>query len=125
MKARHFIFLLISMFLLSCNSKKESKNTDNAFKKEQMEKVKKNEESKKTILFFGNSLTAGYGVESEEAFPSLLQKMLDSLGYDYEVINAGVSGETTAAGLSRVDWVVEKQPVNIFVLELGANDGLR
>src|SRR5690606_16219846 len=77
------------------------------------------------ILFFGNSLTAGYGVESTEAFPTLIQEKLDSLGYNYEAINAGVSGETTAGGLSRVEWVVEKQPVDIFVLELGANDGLR
>jgi len=80
---------------------------------------------KKVVLFFGNSLTAGYGLESNQSFPSLIQAKLDSLGFQYEVINAGVSGETTASGTNRVDWVVERQPVDIFVLELGANDGLR
>ncbi len=82
-------------------------------------------ETRKVILIFGNSLTAGYGVESEESFPSLIQQRIDSLGLPYEVINAGVSGETTATGLNRIDWVIEKQVVDIFILELGANDGLR
>ena len=81
--------------------------------------------SEKVILFFGNSLTAGYGLEPSEAFPALIQQKIDSLGYDYRTVNAGLSGETTASGLSRLDWVLERQPVDIFVLELGANDGLR
>ena len=80
--------------------------------------------SRKTILFFGNSLTAGYGLEPDQAFPALIQQRLDSLNLPYKVINAGVSGETTAGGKSRIDWLL-KQPVDIFVLELGANDGLR
>ncbi|WP_426060118.1 arylesterase [Hymenobacter sp. B1770] len=78
----------------------------------------------KSVLFFGNSLTAGYGVEPEEAFPALVGKKIDSLGLGYEVINAGLSGETTAGGRSRVGWVL-RQPVDVFVLELGGNDGLR
>lgn len=78
----------------------------------------------KTILFFGNSLTAGYGVELSEAFPTLIQKKLDSVGLSYKVINAGVSGETSSGGNSRIDWIL-RQPIDIFVLELGANDGLR
>lgn len=77
-----------------------------------------------TILFFGNSLTAGYGLEPDQAFPALIQERIDSLGLPYKVINAGVSGETTAGGKSRIDWLL-KQPVDVFVLELGANDGLR
>ena len=77
-----------------------------------------------TILFFGNSLTAGLGVEPEQAFPGLIGKRLDSLAYPYRIINAGLSGETTASGVNRLDWVL-RQPVDIFVLELGANDGLR
>lgn len=77
-----------------------------------------------TILFFGNSLTAGYGLEPDQAFPALIQQRIDSLNLPYKVINAGVSGETTAGGKSRIDWLL-KQPVDIFVLELGANDGLR
>jgi len=79
----------------------------------------------KVIVFFGNSLSAGYGVEAHESFPSLIQNRIDSLGYSYQVVNAGVSGETTATGKNRVNWVLKQQAVDIFILELGANDGLR
>jgi acyl-CoA thioesterase-1 len=78
----------------------------------------------KTILFYGDSLTAGYGLSTEEAFPALIQKKLTEKGKAINVINAGLSGETSAGGLSRIDWVL-RQPVDIFVLELGPNDGLR
>ncbi len=79
----------------------------------------------KTILFFGNSLTAGYGLDDvSQAFPALVQRKIDSLKLPYKVINAGLSGETTSGGSSRIDWIL-KQPVDVFVLELGANDGLR
>tara|TARA_R110002020_G_scaffold137434_2_gene306628 strand:- start:161867 stop:162547 length:681 start_codon:yes stop_codon:yes gene_type:complete len=78
----------------------------------------------KTILFFGNSLTAGMGLDPMEAFPAIIQQKLDSMELDYEIINAGLSGETTAAGKNRISWVLD-QKVDIFVLELGANDGLR
>jgi len=76
------------------------------------------------ILFFGTSLTAGYGLDQNEAYPALIQKKIDSLDLPYKVINGGLSGETSAAGKSRIDWLL-KQPVSVFVLELGANDGLR
>ena len=76
------------------------------------------------LLFFGNSLTAGYGVEPEQAFPALVGQKIDSLKLGYEVVNAGLSGETTAGGRSRVGWIL-RQPVAVFVLELGGNDGLR
>ncbi|QNP54118.1 arylesterase [Hymenobacter qilianensis] len=76
------------------------------------------------MLFFGNSLTAGLGVEPEEAFPALVGQKIDSAGLGYTVVNAGLSGETTAGGRSRVGWVL-RQPVDVFVLELGGNDGLR
>jgi acyl-CoA thioesterase I len=79
---------------------------------------------KKTIVFFGNSLTAGYGLTPSEAFPALIQKKIDSLNLPYTVVNAGVSGETSSGGDSRIDWVL-RQPMDVFVLELGANDGLR
>jgi acyl-CoA thioesterase-1 len=81
-------------------------------------------EKEKTILFFGNSLTAGYGLDPSEAFPSLIQNKIDSLGLNYKVVNAGLSGETTAAGKNRIEWVL-RQPVDVFILELGGNDGLR
>ena len=80
--------------------------------------------TKKTILFFGNSLTAGYGIDPEESFAGRIQTRLDSLEKDYRVINGGLSGETTAGGLSRLDWFLEEEP-HLFVLELGGNDGLR
>lgn len=78
----------------------------------------------KIILCFGNSLTAGYGLTEEEAWPALLQERLDSMDYQYRVINAGLSGETSSGGLNRIDWVL-RQKVDIFILELGANDMLR
>jgi len=81
--------------------------------------------NQKYLVFFGNSLTAGYGVEPSEAFSALIQKKLDSMKKSYIVVNAGLSGETTAGGNSRIDWILKQQPVDIFVLELGANDGLR
>jgi acyl-CoA thioesterase I len=80
--------------------------------------------SKKVIMFFGDSLTAGYGLSVEQAFPALLEKKLNDAKKPSTVINAGVSGETSAGGLSRLDWTL-RQPIDIFVLELGANDGLR
>lgn len=79
---------------------------------------------KKNILIFGDSLTAGLGVESEEAFPAIIGNKVDSLKLPYQVINAGLSGETSAAGKARIDWLL-KEKVDVFVLELGANDGLR
>jgi acyl-CoA thioesterase-1 len=78
----------------------------------------------KTLLFFGDSLTAGYGLDPDEAFPALIQRKLADSGRDWRVVNAGLSGETTAGGLRRLDWIL-RQPVDIFVIELGGNDGLR
>ncbi|MDN3686961.1 arylesterase [Cyclobacterium jeungdonense] len=113
-------YVLAALTLLySCNQKPQED------KQETQESAALEEKTaKKTILFFGNSLTAGYGIEEEEAFPALIQEKVDSLGLDYDVINAGLSGETTASGLSRLDWFLEEKP-EIFILELGGNDGLR
>ncbi|QDA60160.1 arylesterase [Hymenobacter jejuensis] len=77
------------------------------------------------IIFFGDSLTAGYGLPASAAFPTLLQQRIDSLELPYKAINYGVSGETTAGGRQRIASVLQRQPVDVFVLELGANDGLR
>jgi acyl-CoA thioesterase I len=76
------------------------------------------------VVFLGDSLTAGYGLDIEQSVPSLVQKHLDAEGYTYEVVNAGVSGDTSAGGLRRLDWSLDGE-VRILVLELGANDGLR
>ncbi|HEY9153613.1 MAG TPA: arylesterase [Opitutaceae bacterium] len=79
----------------------------------------------KTILFFGDSITAGYGLEDpSEAYPGLIEDRIEREHLPYHVVNAGLSGETTAGGLRRIDWIL-RQPISIFVLELGANDGLR
>jgi acyl-CoA thioesterase-1 len=79
-----------------------------------------------TIVFFGDSLTAGYGLDDPftDAFPALIQKKIEDANLPFRVVNAGLSGETSAGGLRRVDWVL-RQPIDIFVLALGANDGLR
>jgi acyl-CoA thioesterase-1 len=116
-------FLAILFFALpSCNN--NSKDTARHIQEEAKNNSVDSSTQKKTILFFGNSLTAGYGVDPSEAYPALIQDKIDSLHLNYKVINAGVSGETTSDGNSRVDWIL-KQPVDIFVLELGGNDGLR
>ncbi|MEJ7664424.1 MAG: arylesterase [Hymenobacter sp.] len=77
------------------------------------------------ILFFGDSITAGLGVEPDQAYPALIENKVDSLHLPYTVVNAGLSGETSAGGRSRINWVLSRQPVSVFVLELGGNDGLR
>jgi acyl-CoA thioesterase I len=119
----HLSGLLIFIVTIALSWHCSQKSEDNA--DQQAEKPNAQERSeKKMILFFGNSLTAGYGIEEEDAFPALVQKKIDSLSLDYRVINGGLSGETTASGSNRVDWFLEDRP-DIFVLELGANDGLR
>jgi acyl-CoA thioesterase-1 len=123
MQAKNLIGLLLVIFLVaSCRNNK--KPNDLSVQDSVKEKKTSVPGSLKNIIFFGNSLTAGYGVEGSEAFPALIQEKIDSLKLPYKVINAGISGETTAGGKSRIDWVL-RQPVDVFVLELGANDGLR
>jgi acyl-CoA thioesterase-1 len=114
--------LIVLLFFVSCSNpkvKQQSQETESTVKNNDTETPLKR------ILFFGNSLTAGYGLENaDEAFPGLIQQKIDSLSLPYQVVNAGLSGETTAGGNERIDWLL-KQQLNIFVLELGANDGLR
>jgi len=81
-------------------------------------------QDEKIILFLGDSLSAGFGLDLEEAFPSLIQKQIEQEKLPFKVINAGLSGETTAGGLRRIDWLL-KQPIDVLVIELGGNDGLR
>lgn len=117
------IFLLFAFTaILSCGEQKKEQEIPK--ETEETENQQDKETDTKTILFFGDSLTAGMGLDPSEAFPAIIQDKLDSLGMNYKVINAGLSGETTASGKNRVDWVLN-QEVDIFILELGANDGLR
>jgi len=78
----------------------------------------------KTVVILGDSLAAGYGLDRTEAFPALLQGKVNELGLRFQVVNAGVSGDTSAGGLRRLDWLL-KRPVDVLVIELGGNDGLR
>lgn len=83
-----------------------------------------NEDDSKMVLFLGDSLAAGYGLQASQAFPALIQQRIDGLDWNFKVINAGLSGDTSAGGLRRIDWLLRGR-VDVLVLELGGNDGLR
>jgi len=123
-KMKRILYTLLSGFslafiLFACGSAERKSEV-----KAEETQVKSVQKEKPIILFFGNSLTAGYGIEQDLAFPGLIQHRLDSLGKEYKVINGGLSGETTAGGVGRIEWFLEDEP-SIFILELGGNDGLR
>jgi len=122
LKFCYFSFLLM---LLSCGadtSKKENKTTKTSTETDT--KIDEKNDTKR-IVFFGDSLTAGYGLDDiNDAFPGVIQTKIDSLSLGYTVVNSGVSGETTSGGKNRINWILNQQ-IDIFVLELGANDGLR
>ena len=123
MKFRHFpLAALLALSLTACNSSPAAEQVPGAATAAVPAATPAT--AAKRLLFFGNSLTAGYGVEPEQAFPALIGDKIDSLKLGYEVVNAGLSGETTAGGRSRVGWIL-RRPVDVFVLELGGNDGLR
>ena len=126
-----FLRFIVSGYIMlisfACNDKPVSKQDvvlDSTNSSAEMKKPETTTSSKKNIMFFGDSLTAGYGLDEEESYPSLIQNRIDSLGLSYQVINAGLSGETTTGGLGRIDWVLQ-QPIDVFVLALGSNDMLR
>ena len=121
-----FAVLLTSICLtVGCAGPTDNSTEQQIQNKDQQEPAAEKEEERKIILFFGNSLTVGLGLEDkEQAFPALIQQKIDSLGLPYQCINAGLSGETSAGGRERIDWLMQ-QPLSVFVLELGANDGLR
>lgn len=119
-----FCYFALMLVFISCGDKTKTENTSEVKTATSAEKTA-DTTSKKTILFFGDSITAGYGLENtNDAFPWLIQSKIDSLNLDYQVVNSGVSGETSAGGKGRIDWILN-QNIDIFVLELGANDGLR
>jgi acyl-CoA thioesterase-1 len=78
----------------------------------------------KIVLFLGNSITAGYGLDPSQAFPARIQEKIDAKGWNLKAVNAGQSGDTSTGGLSRLDWLLRNR-IDVLVLELGANDGLR
>ena len=120
-----FCYFIIFVLLLSCGGDAAKKEKNEQLETIETENTNATNTRSKTILFFGDSLTAGYGLDDiNDAFPAIVQSMVDSLGLDYKVVNAGLSGETSAGGRSRIKWVLN-QKIDVFVLELGANDGLR
>jgi acyl-CoA thioesterase-1 len=114
------LFISTAFLLGSCGDKKAAST-----QAMQTAGTTPNSSSSKTVLFFGDSLTAGYGLDDpSQAFPGVVQNKIDSAKLSYKIVNAGVSGETSAGGKGRISWIL-KQKLDIFVLELGANDGLR
>ncbi|SEA68094.1 arylesterase [Bizionia paragorgiae] len=124
-KILKFCYFISAFLMVSCGDTSAKKTTEAESVIEQSEPIEESLSANKTILCFGDSITAGLGLEdTNDAYPGVLQQRIDSLNLGYTVINSGVSGETTAGGRSRIDWVIKQKP-SIFLLELGANDGLR
>lgn len=125
-KMQFSLYLLtLSLCLWTCSSDQASNKTVSpTSNKETVGETPKPKSDKKVIVFYGDSLTAGFGLEEDESFPSHIEEKIDSLALNYKVVNAGLSGETSSGGLKRIDWVM-RQPADIFFLELGANDMLR
>ena len=120
-----FCYFIICLLLFSCVGESSKKETIDQLEPVETKSTTPTKKGAKTILCFGDSLTAGYGLDDiNDAFPAIVQSMIDSLGLDYTVVNSGLSGETSAGGRSRIKWVL-KQKIDVFILELGANDGLR
>ncbi|WP_252191175.1 arylesterase [Polaribacter sp. Q13] len=120
-----FCCISLLIFFISCKQDISKKATNTETTTSKTEVTKTNKEEVKTIVFFGDSLTAGFGLEDvNDAFPGIIQHKIDSLHLGYNIVNSGVSGETTSGGKNRIDWVLNQKPT-IFILELGANDGLR
>ena len=115
--------MFAAIFLSACGVSTAEQQTNKKIQKPLADS--KTESKAPKIIAFGDSLTAGFGLAEKESYPYLLQQRLKAEGYNYEVINAGVSGDTSLGGLERIDWVLEMENVEILVLELGANDLLR
>ncbi len=119
---RSIAVLSFIIFLTSCGT--SSARSEFEKPREQIQ-VPNTVSNKPKIVAFGDSLTAGFGLSEKESYPYLLQEKLRADGYDYEVVNAGISGDTTSGGLERIDWSLNQENVQILILELGGNDLLR
>jgi len=118
MQAKYSLWTAIVSGLVACSAGEESAA-------ERAADPTGGADSRPVVLFVGTSLTAGYGLDPDEAFPALIQRKIDSAGLRFRVVNAGVSGETSAGALRRMDWLFEREPPAVVVIETGANDGLR
>lgn len=119
---RFFIVAMLLSFVAGCSQQGTYDNNVNVNRPLTTPEIKNNSPK---IVALGDSLTAGFGLAADESYPFLLQKKLDADGYRYEVINAGISGDTSLGGLERADWTLEQENVEILILALGANDMLR
>jgi acyl-CoA thioesterase-1 len=120
---RYAAMSLFVASLVGCDGARRTGAADRAVEREH-EDAPAPRDARPTIVFLGTSLTAGLGLDPGQAYPALIQKKLDSAGLDYQVVNAGVSGETSAGARGRIDWLLQ-QPAAVLVVETGANDGLR
>ena len=116
-------FIFLAVLVGGCSSGQQSDGL--VLSADRPLKTPEVKEKRPKIVAFGDSLTAGFGLTEKESYPYLLQEQLNADGYDYEVVNAGVSGDTSLGGLERIDWVLEQDGVEVLILELGANDLLR
>src|SRR3569623_1336582 len=117
-----FVLVTAAMLAIGCAASKQQSNRS-AFNKPLA--MPQSVGNKPKIICFGDSLSAGFGLAEKESYPYLLQQKLNADGYDYEVVNAGVSGDTSTGGLERADWVLGQDNAKIVIIELGANDMLR
>lgn len=125
MRTSHFTSLLVIAWVLSACSQTESESLNaTATRPATPAEAAMPVGGREVILFLGDSLSAGFGVDPDQAFPALIQHKIDRLGWEFKVVNAGVSGDTSADGLSRVDWLL-RRPLEVLFLELGGNDALR
>lgn len=119
------------LLCLSCSVQSTTDQTSSVIEAEKVSdspqaivEVQASSEAKPRIIILGDSLTAGFGLDVNQAYPALVAKQFDELGYPTEILNAGQSGDTTAGGLRRVDWLLKQKP-DLLIIELGANDGMR
>lgn len=120
------VLLLAALAACSPEPEREPDEPDEPDEQDQQDQEEHDEEAI-TVVYLGDSLTAGYGLPQGEAqaYPALIQARIDSLGWRARTVNAGLSGDTSASGLRRFEWIAARQPVDVLVLALGANDGLR
>jgi acyl-CoA thioesterase I len=118
---RRFVALVVMLLFTGCRNESPPSSQQ---PQERQERQEPRSAAKPRIVFLGDSLTAGLGLPSDQSYPALIGKKLKEQGYDHEIVNAGVSGDTSAGGLRRLDWSLDGD-VRALVLALGANDGLR
>lgn len=121
---RTFVALVVMLLFTGCRNEPAPSSQQPQERQEPQERQQPRAVAKPRIVFLGDSLTAGLGLPSDRSYPALIGQKLKEHGYDYEIVNAGVSGDTSAGGLRRLDWSLEGE-VHALVLALGANDGLR